>query len=287
MKNKDTFEDADFEETAMTLRTLIPDVTNLLSSEPALVYKDSEPVIIVGELHGDLKALDLILEEFEEMGCGNIIFLGGYLNTDNPSLAMVVRLFKLKVKCPDRVILLQGRHEFAKNSLIDPMEKDQHLLALVNQTFERMPVAAIVNGSIFCINSGVPGGLVADNIKKDGQYKLIEHDPFRYIRLLPPELARDSDTFGRHVYEGFMECHRLKLMIQSHSPVFDGYKWWYDGKLLSLFSSPSQQDPANRGAFAVVNGGQLTLFSFGNGDVGGYELTDVVKGPYWSLLYKT
>ena len=84
MKNKDTFEDAGIEEAALTLTKLIPEVTGLLSSEPALVYKDSEPVIIVGELFGDVKALDFILEEFEDVGNGSIIFLGGYLKEDSP-----------------------------------------------------------------------------------------------------------------------------------------------------------------------------------------------------------
>jgi hypothetical protein len=286
LKNKAMFRSADFEETAMTLRTLIPEVTDLLSSEPALVYKDSEPVIIVGELHGDQKALDFILKEFEEMGCASIVFLGGYLNKDYRSLEILSRLFQLKIKRPDRVILLQGRNELTKNSPLHLVENDWQLRTLVNQTFERMPVAAIVNGSIFCINSGVPGGIGTNNIKKGIQDKLREHDPFRYIKLLPPELDRDSEIFGRHVYEGFMACHWLKLIVQSHSPVFDGYKWWYDGKLLSLFSSPGQPKQSDSGAFALVKSGQLILFSFGNEDAGRYELTDVVSGPYWSLLYK-
>ncbi|MDK2830325.1 metallophosphoesterase [Methanolobus sp. WCC1] len=287
LKNKDTYEDADFEETAMTLRKLIPEVTGLFSSEPALVYKDSEPVIIVGELFGDVKALDFILKEFEDVGNGCIVFLGGYLKADSPSLDILVRLFQLKIKCPDRVILLQGRHELAKNSPLDPVVKDQELFALVKQTFERMPVAAVVNGSIFCINSGVPGGLGAKNIIKGAQGKLTEHDPFQYIKLLPPEMDKDSETFGRAVYEGFMYCYSwMKLIVQSHSPVPKGYKWWYEGKLLSLVSAPARNETFTRGAFAVVMNGQLDIFSFGDLEEGEYHLTDVVKGPYWSLLYR-
>jgi serine/threonine-protein phosphatase PP1 catalytic subunit len=285
-KNRDEYEDLAFKETAATLRKLIPEVTGLLSSEPALVYKDSEPVIIVGELFGDVKSLDFILKEFEEVGNGSIVFLGGYLNEDIPSLDILVRLFQLKMKFPDRLILLQGRHELAKNSPMYLVEKDQQLLSLVRQTFEKMPVAAIVNGSIFCINSGVPGGLGTKNIKKGAQDKLTEHDPLRYIKLLPLELDRDSETFGRHVYEGFMTCHWLKVIVQSHSPVPAGYKWWYEGKLLSLVSAPARNETFTRGAFAVVKNGQMDIFSFGDLEEGKYHLTDVVKGPYWSLLYR-
>lgn len=286
MKNKDTFGNVDFEDAAVTLRKLIPEVTGLLSSEPALVYKDSEPVIIVGELFGDVKALDFILEEFEDVGNGSIVFLGGYLSEDSLSLDILVRLFQLKIKCPDRVILLQGRHELAKNSPLDSVVKDQQLFALVKQAFEGMPVATIVNGSIFCINSGVPGGLGARNIIKGAQGKLTEHDPLRYIKLLPPEMDRDSETFGRHVYEGFMTCNWLKLIVQSHFPVPAGYKWWYEGKVLSLVSAPARNETFTRGAFAVVMNGQLDIFSFGDLEEGEYHLTDVVKGPYWSLLYR-
>jgi hypothetical protein len=128
--------------------------------------------------------------------------------------------------------------------------------------------------------------LGAKNIKKGAQGKLTEHDPLRYIKLLPPEMDRDSETFGRHVYEGFMTCNWLKLIVQSHSPVPAGYKWWYEGKLLSLVSAPAESETFNRGAFAVVKNGQLDIFSFGDLEEEEYHLTDVVKGPYWSLLYQ-
>ncbi|WP_129582696.1 metallophosphoesterase [Methanolobus psychrotolerans] len=284
MKNKDTFEDVDFEETAMTLRKLIPEVTDLLSSEPALVYKDSEPVIIVGELHGNSKALYLIIEEFEETDCSNIVFLGGYLDRENHSFELLKQLFELKIKYPDRVVLLQGRHELAnKND-----GTDVELLSLLLEAFKKMPVAAIVNGSVFCINCGVPGGFGMNNLRKGEQSGLLSSDPFQYIKLLPPEMAKDSETFGRAVYEGFMYCYSwLKLIVQSHSSVPEGYKWWYDGKLLSIYSAPVQdKEDSFCGAFVVLKDGELTIYSFGDEDENGYHLTDVVRGPYWHLLYK-
>lgn len=283
-KTRDDYKDIASNEASILLEKLIPEVIDLFSSEPALAYKDSDSVYVMGELHGDIKALDLILKEFKETDSSCIVFLGGYLSKEYQSLEILNHLFQLKIKWPDRVILLQGRHELAQNSPLYPMEENQQLFALMNRAFEQMPVAAIINGSVFCINSGVPRGLGMDNIKKGDQNRLIEHDPFRYIRLLPPELERDSETFGRDVYKSFTSCNRLKLVVQSHTHVSDGYKWWYDGNLLSLFSSPGQYEHINNGAFALVKNGHLTLFLYDNEEEYRHELFDVVKGPYWSLL---
>jgi serine/threonine-protein phosphatase PP1 catalytic subunit len=283
LKNKDMFEDADIEETAMNLRKLIPEVRGLLSSEPALVYKDSEPVIIVGELCGDGKAIDLIIEEFEETGNSSIVFLGGYLDWEKYSFELLKKLFELKIKYPDRVVLLQGRNELVDTS----SDADIELFSLLRETFREMPRAAIVNDSIFCINCGVPGGLGMNNIRKGDLSGLLRNDLFQYIKLLPPEMDKNSEAFGRAVYEGFMYCYDwLKLIVQSHSSVHDGYKWWYDGKLLSLHSAPQDKEDSFCGAFAVVKDGELTIYSFGDEDENGYHLTDVVRGPYWHLLYK-
>jgi len=43
-----------------------------------------------------------------------------------------------------------------------------------------------------------------------------------------------------------------------------GYKWWFEGKLLSLFSCPAYVGLGNAGAFALFEKGELKMFVFGN-----------------------
>jgi serine/threonine-protein phosphatase PP1 catalytic subunit len=42
-----------------------------------------------------------------------------------------------------------------------------------------------------------------------------------------------------------------------------GYKWCFDGKLLSLFSCPDYVGLGNAAAFALIEKGELKLFTFG------------------------
>jgi serine/threonine-protein phosphatase PP1 catalytic subunit len=55
---------------------LLPKIDSIFDLEPAVFRINTEPVMIVGDIHGDLEALNLILEKREEMGLENILFLG-------------------------------------------------------------------------------------------------------------------------------------------------------------------------------------------------------------------
>lgn len=284
LENTENLDDMSTKEKKGVLNCLVSEVSNLLSGEPALVYKDSEPVFIVGGLNGDLKALDYILKEFEVFCGGTIVFLGEYLDTEHHSLDILIRLFQLKLKLPDNVILLQSRFELMDNYANISGNNDGDLFSHLSKLFREMPVAAVINGSVCCINHGVPEGLTINSIKKGKHCELIDNDPFQHLKHLPPEISRDSESFRRSVYEEFMQCNWLKLIVHSRSYDPYGYHWWHDGKLLSLFSTPGQHE-YSYGAFALIKGGQLSLLSFGVEDEDEYHLIDVSNGPYWSLLY--
>jgi serine/threonine-protein phosphatase PP1 catalytic subunit len=42
------------------LLLILPKIEELFESEPAVLRIDAEPIMIVGDIHGDLKALDFI-----------------------------------------------------------------------------------------------------------------------------------------------------------------------------------------------------------------------------------
>jgi hypothetical protein len=84
-------------------------------------------LIIVGDLHGDGKALESLLHHLIDLGyCDNnftlkrsdvrLIFLGDYINRGENALAVCFALMQLYLNNPSQVFLLRGNHESARGS---------------------------------------------------------------------------------------------------------------------------------------------------------------------------
>lgn len=62
--------------------------------------------------------------------------------------------------------------------------------------------------------------------------------------------------------EGFLRTNNLKRIVRGHTALKTGYNWWFDGKLLSLFSCPDYAGLGNSGAFVLLENSELKLFVF-------------------------
>ena len=71
-------------------------------------------------------------------------------------------------------------------------------------------------------------------------------------------------TFGEDVLVKFLQLNGLDRMIRGHSVLEDGYRCWFGGKLLSLFSIPDHCGMGNLGAVGVVEeGGNIEVVTLG------------------------
>ena len=79
---------------------------------------ESIPLWIIGDLHGDLLALEAALAY---IGSGvpvgsappRIIFLGDFIDDEGLGLEVLVRLFELIAECPERICVIAGNHDEA------------------------------------------------------------------------------------------------------------------------------------------------------------------------------
>lgn len=155
------------------LRALCSAAQDVFMARPMLL-RIPAPVQVCGDVHGQF--FDL-LRIFELGGAPApdrpYLFLGDYVDRGKQSIETIALLFALKVKFPDAVHLLRGNHEAAAiNKLYGFFDECKRrynvkLWKSFVDAFNCMPVAAIVDGRIFCAHGGispelcVPGSLAA------------------------------------------------------------------------------------------------------------------------------
>jgi serine/threonine protein phosphatase 1 len=68
--------------------------------------------IVIGDIHGDLKALDRLLERLPKLtSADRIVFLGDYVDRGPDSRGVVERVRQLQKSGPAEVVALRGNHE--------------------------------------------------------------------------------------------------------------------------------------------------------------------------------
>ncbi|WP_406661497.1 metallophosphoesterase [Methanolobus sp. ZRKC3] len=253
-------------------------VSLIFDSELAVVRKNYDSAILVGDLHGNLKALEFIVKMSAKLKCTKFIFLGDYVDRGGHSVEVLCRLFQLKINHPDNIILLRGNHETAGTNafygLYNDLDEDDKIFTLVNRTFENMPIAAVVNGSVFCVHGGIANPICLDLIKKEDYLSYLWNDPNEDYGLKESAQRWGAQEFGPDVCEEFLRINDLEKIVRGHSALDKGYKWWFDGKLLSLFSTPDYCESKNLGAFAFLENGCLEIFVFGRSIEGSYSLIE-------------
>ena len=64
-------------------------------------------------------------------------------------------------------------------------------------------------------------------------------------------LARER--FGEEAFIKFMDANNLKYLIRAHEAFPEGYRWFFDKKLLSIFSAANYRGPfSNPASYAVI-----------------------------------
>jgi len=88
------------------------------------------------------------------------------------------------------------------------------------------------------------------------------------LSLLLPKIdsifESEPAVFRTDIVDGFLKTNNLKRIVRGHTALMNGWEWWFDGKLLSLFSCPDYVGLKNDGAFALLGKGELKLFVLEN-----------------------
>jgi len=251
------------------LLLILPKIDRVLESEPAVLRIGAEPIMVIGDIHGDLQALEFIIEKRQEMNCKNILFLGDYVDRGPQGVEVLTKVFRLKLEEPEHIFLLRGNHETVDMNLyygfFEEIGFDQGFLLRASQTYDKMPIAAVLSGHTFCVHGGINGTGSIDSIRKEEAFAFsyLWNDPSKRPGITASTRGSTVKEFGPDIVDGFLQTNNLKRIIRGHTALENGYKWWFDGKLLSLFSCPDYVGLGNTAAFALFEKEEIKLFVFG------------------------
>ncbi|KAF0733312.1 hypothetical protein AaE_009189 [Aphanomyces astaci] len=224
-------------------------------SQPMLIELEA-PVKICGDIHGQYSDLLRIFDHCGYPPDANYLFLGDYVDRGRQSLETISLLFAYKVRYPTNVFLLRGNHESEDiNEQYGFYEEcirrfDHKLYKHFSDTFAWLPVAGVVADRILCMHGGLSPDLEhlqqinslprpLSRVEASGiMCDLLWSDPDPTIRGWGDNDRGVSHTFGPDVVDGFLKRHDLDLVCRAHQVVQDGYEFFANRQLVTLFSAP-------------------------------------------------
>ncbi|KAF2021785.1 serine/threonine-protein phosphatase PP-Z [Aaosphaeria arxii CBS 175.79] len=224
-------------------------------NQPSLLEL-SAPVKIVGDVHGQYTDLIRMFEMCGFPPNSNYLFLGDYVDRGKQSLETILLLLCYKLKFPENFFLLRGNHECANVTRVygfyDECKRRCNIKvwkAFVD-TFNTLPIAAIVAQKIFCVHGGLSPSLShMDDIRQIARptdvpdYGLLND----LLWSDPADMENDWESnergvsycFGKKVIMEFLQRHDFDLVCRAHMVVEDGYEFFSDRVLVTVFSAPN------------------------------------------------
>ncbi|CAL9003090.1 unnamed protein product [Prunus brigantina] len=259
------------------IRQLCITAKEVFLRQPNLLELEA-PINVCGDIHGQYPDLLRLFEYGGFPPDANYVFLGDYVDRGKQSIETICLLLAYKVKFPDNFFLLRGNHECASINRIygfyDECKRrfSVRLWKIFTDSFNCLPVAAVIDDKIFCMHGGLSPEL--NNLE---QLRAIERpidvpdqgllcdllwsDPDRDIKGWGENDRGVSYTFGADKVAEFLMKHDLALICRAHQVVEDGYEFFADRQLVTIFSAPNYCGEFNN-AGALLNVDASLLCSF-------------------------
>jgi len=251
-----------------TISAICNQARMLLLKQPMLLELES-PIKVCGDIHGQYTDLLKIFKNCGYPPYTNYLFLGDYVDRGKNSIETMVLLLAYKIRYPENFFILRGNHESASINKIygffDECKRRYsiRLYRTFNDCFNCLPVCAIISDKIFCCHGGISPNLtsldqirriirpcyVADNIggKNRGSDILIDllwsdpatpNNPGDKGKWLPNDRGI-SYIFDEVLLERFLKRFGLELVVRGHQVVEDGYEFFANRQLVTVFSAPN------------------------------------------------
>lgn len=235
-----------------------------------LIEKDWQEFLVVGDTHGDLEAARKPVERSTAEALP-IIYLGDYVDRGKKQLETLAYVLSLKMRRPEEVVLLRGNHETQRMNRsygfyrVANARYSSRLFEEITSLYRELPVASVIGREYYLAHGGIPSG-VSDYTQineletgSENYREIFWNDPSEEINGFEPNFKRGAyHLYGQKAVESFLKNSDLRMMIRAHEVQQPGYRYYFDRKLLSLFSV-SDYRGGNQGKYAHVKGKDIDL----------------------------
>ncbi|CCD70686.2 Serine/threonine-protein phosphatase [Caenorhabditis elegans] len=229
---------------------------NIFNKQPMLIEANS-PINICGDIHGQFSDL---LRLFDKNGFphrANYLFLGDYVDRGKHCLETILLLFAYKVIFPNHFFMLRGNHECSLINKIygfyDECQRRYNkpsVYVSFEGVFSDMPLTALVGQRILCMHGGVSKML--QNVSQLRAIKrpfdnpepntlaidILWSDPTNFQKGWNPNSRGVSYVFGSDALRKLLDRLQIDLVVRAHQVVQDGYEFFANRRLVTIFSAP-------------------------------------------------
>ena len=274
----------------------------LFEHEPRVVFLSS-PAYVFGDVHGNVEDLHFFADNIWRLGmectAGRFLFLGDYVDRGLSCLECVAYLFALKYTLPHKVYLLRGNHEtrdvngweehYGERSFIAQCQRrfgsdvGYRVWEACNSVFDRMPLAGVIDGDIFCVHGGIPRPTSSTTTriqdiltvpKVAGINPPYQHEDTAYQQVASDCIWSDPATeeqelttvhpttgfgaslrgggaicFGNKAVTDFLAQHNFSYILRAHEAHAEGVALSKGARVFTVFSTSKDH---NQGSHALA-----------------------------------
>eukprot|EP00931_Biecheleriopsis_adriatica_P120002 TRINITY_DN95153_c0_g1_i1.p1 TRINITY_DN95153_c0_g1~~TRINITY_DN95153_c0_g1_i1.p1 ORF type:complete len:353 (+),score=67.91 TRINITY_DN95153_c0_g1_i1:33-1091(+) len=272
---------------------ILRQASKTLAALPTLVevtVPETATLHVVGDLHGQYCELMTVIS-LCGMPCPRsnmYLFNGDFVDRGPRSVEVMLVLLLAMLAYPGCVYLNRGNHEFASMGRHYGFEEEvlrkysQKVFDAFQETFRSLPLATLVNGSVFITHGGLfrSEGVSLRDIAAIDRFRFTEAQSDLAQDLLWSDPINEDGRytshrgagvrFGPDVSERFCKDNGLLCCIRSHEAKQRGFEWQKGGRCLTIFSAANYVGRmGNLGAVchikprgARVQAGDLSISTF-------------------------
>ena len=249
--------------------------------EKPIIQHISFPVIVVGDLHGNIGDLFRILRLFDNPPYEQYLFLGDYVDRGDFSFHVIFLLLALFVENPNHVTLLRGNHEFENinhtygfYTEVNAMFDDRRVYGSFNEVFAYLPLIAILGRSAICLHGGLSprfkslGDIqhVQRPLRQINQYPAVADilwsDPSDEIYTYDLNYRGTGYVFGETATREFLQRNNLKVLFRAHQFILNGAQTFAQDLGMTVFSSSGYSGSCSRsGVVKIDKHGNCMVYS--------------------------
>ncbi|OHS98680.1 Ser/Thr protein phosphatase [Tritrichomonas foetus] len=251
----------------MMILKVLSHASKLFHEEPN-VLSLKPPLVVLGDVHGHILDLFRIMQSFPKIPNTTFLFLGDFVDRGEFSTETIIFILILKIIFPTNIYLLRGNHEFygvfKKGGFSQELKNDM-LSENFALCFSYMPLAAIIENTLFCVHGGigpdfnyveelqnVPKPL--HNFMNKNVADALWSDPDASISMYEKSKRGNGHTFGEEALNTFLINNKFTHIIRGHQCVDDGVSYQFRDRVVTVFSASNYCGTAgNRSGCLKIN----------------------------------